>query len=231
MYMKSDFSFEISIVYDDLCAQPGFLMGFGFSALIYNNLSKTHLLFDTGSKGDILIHNIKKFNVEVSDIKKVIISHNHYDHAGGLKEIYQINRDIEIYVPLQDMKSFIENYPKAQVQGISDVFEVDRNVFSSGQFGSMSLKEQALFLKIDKENLIIISGCAHPGLEEFILKSQTLSNKIKAVIGGFHGFRKLSFLEGIEFVGACHCTQKIREIRNRFSEQFYEICVGNNYLF
>ncbi|GAH23087.1 unnamed protein product, partial [marine sediment metagenome] len=58
--MKSDFSnnFEIKIVYDDICAQPGFLMGFGFSALIFNNLSKTHLLFDTGGKGDILIHNI-----------------------------------------------------------------------------------------------------------------------------------------------------------------------------
>ena len=28
------------------------LAGFGFSALIYNNISKTHLLFDAGSKGD-----------------------------------------------------------------------------------------------------------------------------------------------------------------------------------
>ena len=36
--MKSEFSFEIKIVYDDLwAAQPNFLRGFGFSALIYNN--------------------------------------------------------------------------------------------------------------------------------------------------------------------------------------------------
>ncbi|GAH18708.1 unnamed protein product, partial [marine sediment metagenome] len=93
--------FEIKIVYDDICAQPGFLTGFGFSALIYNNLSKTHLLFDTGSKGDILVHNINKFNIKVSEIKKVIISHNHYDHAGGLKEIYQINHDIK--APLKSL--------------------------------------------------------------------------------------------------------------------------------
>ncbi|GAI79709.1 unnamed protein product, partial [marine sediment metagenome] len=131
--MKSDFSFEIKIVYDDICTkpQPGFLTDFGFSALIYNNLSKTHLLFDTGSKGDILIHNINKFNVTVSEIKKVIISHNHYDHAGGLKEIYRINRDIEIYVPLHDKESFIRAYPEAQVQGISEMVEVDNNIFSS----------------------------------------------------------------------------------------------------
>lgn len=229
--MNSDFSFEISIVYDDLCAQSGFLTGFGFSALIYNNLSKTYLLFDTGSKGNILIHNLNKFNINISDIKKVIISHNHYDHAGGLKEFYKINHDIEIYVPFQDTKSFIGAYPEAQVKGISDMFEIDKNIFSSGQFGAKSLIEQAIFLKTRENSLIIVSGCAHPGLEVFILKSQTLSNKIKAVLGGFHGFRELSFLEGIEFIGACHCTQKMREIRNKFSRQYNVICVGNSYLF
>ena len=229
--MKSDFSFEIKIVYDDICAQPGFLTGFGFSALIYNNLSKTHLLFDTGSKGDILVHNINKFNVKVSEIKKVIISHNHHDHAGGLKELYQLNHDIEIYVPLRDIKSFIKAYPEAQVQGISEMIEVDKNIYSSGQFGGRFLTEQSLFLKTEKNDLIIISGCAHPGLETFILKGRTISKKIKAVIGGFHGFRDFSFLEGIEFVGACHCTQRIREIKQRFSEQFNDICVGNSYLF
>jgi len=229
--MKSDFSFEIKIVYDDICAaQPGFLTGFGFSTLIYNNISKTHLLFDTGSKGDILVHNINKFNVKVSEINKVIISHNHFDHTGGLKEIYQINQDIEIYMPLHDIKSFISAYPEAQVQGISEMIEVDKNIFSSGQFGGR-LAEQSLFLKTKKNDLIIISGCAHPGLETFILKCQTISNKIKAVIGGFHGFWNFSFLEGVEFVGACHCTQKIREIKQRFSEQFNDICVGNSYLF
>ena len=228
--MKSDFSFEIKIIYDNICVQPGFLPGFGFSALIYNNLSKTHLLFDTGSKGDILIHNINKFNVDVSEIKKVIISHNHFDHAGGLKEIYQLNHDIEIYVPLRDMKSFIKAYPEAQVQGISEMIEVDKNIFSSGQFGDRFLKEQSLFLKTEMGSLILLVGCSHPGLEQFILKGQTISN-IRAVIGGFHGFRKLSFLEGIEFVGACHCTQQIREIKQKFPEQFKKICVGNNYSF
>jgi len=228
--MKSDSSFEIKIVFDDICVKPGFLTGFGFSALIYNNLSKTHLLFDTGGKGDILVHNINKFNVQVSEIKKVIISHNHYDHAGGLKEIYQLNHDIEIFVPLQDIKSFTRAYPEAQVQGISEMIEIDKNIFSSGQFGGKFLTEQSLFLKTEMDSLIILVGCSHPGLEQFILKGKTISN-IKAVIGGFHGFQKFSFLEGIEFVGACHCTQRIREIKQKFPEQFKKICVGNSYLF
>jgi 7,8-dihydropterin-6-yl-methyl-4-(beta-D-ribofuranosyl)aminobenzene 5'-phosphate synthase len=107
---------------------------------------------------------------------------------------------------------------------------VDKNIFSSGQFGGR-LTVQSLFLKTEKNDLIIISGCAHPGLEAFILKGQTISNKIKSVVGGFHGFRNFSFLEGVEFIGACHCTQRIREIKQRFSEQFNDICVGNSYLF
>jgi 7,8-dihydropterin-6-yl-methyl-4-(beta-D-ribofuranosyl)aminobenzene 5'-phosphate synthase len=229
--MNSDFSFEIRIVYDDICAQPGFLKGFGFSALIYNNLSKRYLLFDTGSKGNVLIHNINKFNVNVSEIRKIIISHSHYDHAGGLKEIYNLNRDIEIYVPYKDMKSFMGAYPEAYIQGTSELCKIDENIYSSGQFGISSLKEQALFLKTENMDIIILSGCAHPGLETFILKSKTLSKKIKAVIGGFHGFKDLMFLEGIDFIGACHCTQRIKEIRLRFPEQFNQICVGDNFLF
>ena len=49
-------------------------------------------------------------------------------------------------------------------------------------------KEQALFLKTKENELIVIVGCSHPGLEKFILKAQELSS-IKAIIGGFHGFR------------------------------------------
>jgi len=78
-------SFEINIVFDDKCPKPGFLSGFGFSALIYNYFTNNFSLFDTGGNGNILIHNIKEFNIDISTIKNVIISHSHHDHAGGLE--------------------------------------------------------------------------------------------------------------------------------------------------
>ena len=36
--MNSNLSFHLSIVFDNKCVEEGFLPGFGFSALIYNNL-------------------------------------------------------------------------------------------------------------------------------------------------------------------------------------------------
>jgi 7,8-dihydropterin-6-yl-methyl-4-(beta-D-ribofuranosyl)aminobenzene 5'-phosphate synthase len=47
--------------------------------------SKPHLtLFDTGPDSISLVRNIQSLKVPVSDIERVIISHWHADHSGGL---------------------------------------------------------------------------------------------------------------------------------------------------
>ena len=108
-------SFEIYIVYDDKCPKSGFLTGFGFSVLIYNYFTENYSLFDTGGNGNILINNIKQFNINISTIKSVIISHNHHDHAGGLTELLQINPSINIYVQIDEIKSFFKRFPKNNI--------------------------------------------------------------------------------------------------------------------
>ena len=70
--MDSNLSFEIKIVYDNICHEKGFLTGFGFSALIYNHFTQNYALFDTGAKSDVLFNNINMFNVNISDIERVI---------------------------------------------------------------------------------------------------------------------------------------------------------------
>ena len=46
---------------------------------------KPHLtLFDTGPDSSSLVRNLRSLNVPVSDIERVIISHWHADHSGGL---------------------------------------------------------------------------------------------------------------------------------------------------
>ncbi len=227
--MKPYSSFEISIVFDDKCPKPGFLTGFGFSALIFNYFTEVYSLFDTGGKSNVLIHNIKKCNVDISSIKNIIISHNHHDHAGGLEGILQINPDINIYVPINNLKSFSRTFPDSKVHGISEMLEFEKNFIISGQIKDF-IPEQSVFLKTKDNELIILVGCAHPGLEKFITKAQSVS-KIKAIIGGFHGFRKLSYLENIELIGACHCSRNVNLIKKTFPEQFKRICLGDNYSF
>lgn len=53
----------------------------GFSA--YVETQQGNLLFDTG-KGKTVVHNAALFQKDLSAIKKVILSHGHGDHAGGL---------------------------------------------------------------------------------------------------------------------------------------------------
>lgn len=42
------------------------------------------ILFDTGAKGDILLHNMKHLNIDPNSITQLILSHGHYDHTAGL---------------------------------------------------------------------------------------------------------------------------------------------------
>jgi 7,8-dihydropterin-6-yl-methyl-4-(beta-D-ribofuranosyl)aminobenzene 5'-phosphate synthase len=54
----------------------------GFAALI-EPAGTAPLLFDTG-QGLTLLHNARRMNKDLSQAADVVISHGHYDHAGGL---------------------------------------------------------------------------------------------------------------------------------------------------
>ncbi len=47
---------------------------------------ENQILLDVGAKGDILLHNMRILGIEPNDIDKMILSHGHYDHTGGLPE-------------------------------------------------------------------------------------------------------------------------------------------------
>jgi len=222
-------TFEVKIVFEDKVGEAGFISGQGFSTLIYNYFSDSFLLFDTGSDGESLIHNIEKCGVEISAIKKVIISHNHAEHSGGLEELYNRKHDIEIYVPTEILITYNRKYSKSKVIGVSELTEIDTNIYSTGQLGTY-LKEQALFLKTYEDEIIIIVGCAHPGLDEIITMAKSIG-PIKAIIGGLHNLRNFISLQNIEFIGPCHCTQNLDLIKQRFPEQYNDINVGKTISF
>jgi 7,8-dihydropterin-6-yl-methyl-4-(beta-D-ribofuranosyl)aminobenzene 5'-phosphate synthase len=54
----------------------------GFAALIETDQGAP-VLFDTG-QGATLLHNARRMNKNLAVVQKVLISHGHYDHAGGL---------------------------------------------------------------------------------------------------------------------------------------------------
>ena len=61
----------------------------GFSALIdiyLNNISH-RVLFDTGASGDVVLFNVDRLGVDLSNVETIVLSHGHFDHAGGLMSI------------------------------------------------------------------------------------------------------------------------------------------------
>ena len=64
----------------------GLMAEHGFSALVRvrRGSTTTTLLFDTGLSPDAMITNADRLQVDLSAIQAVVLSHGHFDHAGGL---------------------------------------------------------------------------------------------------------------------------------------------------
>jgi 7,8-dihydropterin-6-yl-methyl-4-(beta-D-ribofuranosyl)aminobenzene 5'-phosphate synthase len=64
----------------------GLMAEHGFSALVSvrRGSSPTTLLFDTGLSPDAMMTNASRLGVDFSAVQAVVLSHGHFDHAGGL---------------------------------------------------------------------------------------------------------------------------------------------------
>jgi 7,8-dihydropterin-6-yl-methyl-4-(beta-D-ribofuranosyl)aminobenzene 5'-phosphate synthase len=54
----------------------------GFAAIV--EVDGQRILFDTGARPDTVLKNARELNVDLSNVKDVILSHNHSDHTNGL---------------------------------------------------------------------------------------------------------------------------------------------------
>jgi 7,8-dihydropterin-6-yl-methyl-4-(beta-D-ribofuranosyl)aminobenzene 5'-phosphate synthase len=196
---------KLRILYDNE-VKEGFKSGWGFSSLVGEEI-----LFDVGADFDTLLFNMRRASVNLDRIDKVVLSHEHGDHVGGIRVLTMLG-DVQLFTP----KSFSERYkrvltsfPNVTLTEIDEVKEISENIFTTGELGRFT-KEQSLIVKTDK-GLTVITGCSHPGLEN-ILKVASRFGDIYGVVGGFHGFRKLEALKGMELIVPCHCTVRKKEI-------------------
>ena len=195
---------KITVLYDNN-ANPGFESGWGFSCLVE---SSQRILFDTGDNGQKLIYNFEKASIDPKSVNKVVLSHNHWDHVDGLEVFREFNPEAEVLHP----------------NAFSKPTEISPGIYSTGALGVFP-KEQSLVVKTEKGN-IVITGCAHPGLERILQTAGSLG-RIYGVLGGFHGFSKFAELEGIQLIAPCHCTEHTEQIVQMYPTQFEQIRAGS----
>jgi 7,8-dihydropterin-6-yl-methyl-4-(beta-D-ribofuranosyl)aminobenzene 5'-phosphate synthase len=75
-------------------AEPGYLAEWGLSMLVEADGVK--VLFDTGM-GMAAVHNAGLFDIDLATIDKIVLSHGHHDHTGGLREVLtRMKKEVEV---------------------------------------------------------------------------------------------------------------------------------------
>jgi 7,8-dihydropterin-6-yl-methyl-4-(beta-D-ribofuranosyl)aminobenzene 5'-phosphate synthase len=206
---------QIKILFDKEKINDTFESGWGVSYLIGD------VLFDTGEKPEYLLHNMKAFGVKPEALKKVVISHNHWDHRAGLWGLLEMNKNLEIYGCsdfYDEFKDKLKNYNFIKVEASKEIAE---NIYTTGPFKAFhkgtAVLEQTLVVK-HKEEISIICACGHMGLINLINKAKELfvGKKIKLLLGGFHfietDMRMAQYIVnetkklGVECIAPAHCT-------------------------
>jgi 7,8-dihydropterin-6-yl-methyl-4-(beta-D-ribofuranosyl)aminobenzene 5'-phosphate synthase len=206
---------RLTILYDNNPHDDRLKPSWGFSCLI--ELEEKTILFDTGRDGEILLSNMRLLNKDPKTIDMIVLSHIHGDHTGGLWSLLREKSTLKVYIPESFPQEFEQRAKKfgAEVLRIDTSLEIDRGIYSTGEMGH-GIKEQSLIIHTSK-GMILITGCAHPGIIEIIKQAKTIVRKdITMVIGGWHlssaGEREIkgiieAFLRmGIQKVAPCHCT-------------------------
>lgn len=86
---------RVTVLSENSVIKSGSLLGeHGFAALLEAGGEK--ILFDTG-RGRTLVHNARVLGVDLGSVDKVVLSHGHSDHTGGLLDLFQDMKPRQVY--------------------------------------------------------------------------------------------------------------------------------------
>lgn len=83
----------ITTLSENSVSRLGFLAEWGLAMLL--ELREFKILFDTGY-GISILHNASFLGKDLSKMDKIVLSHGHSDHTGGLKGVLERRKEIEI---------------------------------------------------------------------------------------------------------------------------------------
>jgi 7,8-dihydropterin-6-yl-methyl-4-(beta-D-ribofuranosyl)aminobenzene 5'-phosphate synthase len=227
----------ITVIYDNKPFNPDLQTAWGFSALVEYRGNIT--LFDTGGESPTLLANMQNLGIDPLLIERVILSHNHGDHIGGLNGLLALDITPLVYL----LPSFPENVKqhisqKTEVLEISPGQPLAAGVFTTGEM-SAGIPEQALIIHSPR-GLVVITGCAHPGVVQIIEHAKSMfAEQVYLVMGGFHlGEKKADEIDniladfrrlGVVKVAPSHCTgdQAITMFEQEYVQDFIHSGVGN----
>jgi 7,8-dihydropterin-6-yl-methyl-4-(beta-D-ribofuranosyl)aminobenzene 5'-phosphate synthase len=240
-----------TVLYNNTAATPSIIADHGFSCLIESG--DHSCLFDAGQDPGKFMTNVKTLGVDCSHIEQVFISHMHGDHMGGLFDVLAQCNKPALYLPFSypqihgepksdradsDFNAMLEQFTPL----VSEIIRAKEPVALGNGFHSTGMiedqtYEQALIVPTSK-GLVIITGCAHPGILEIVRRAKELMKQdVFLVMGGFHlvstdAARVKTIAEELrkltKYVGPCHCTgEKAQAVfKDVFKEDYIDMKAG-----
>jgi 7,8-dihydropterin-6-yl-methyl-4-(beta-D-ribofuranosyl)aminobenzene 5'-phosphate synthase len=233
-------AYELKILADNYKIDKTLRICWGFSCLINDDI-----LFDTGESNEILTFNMHKMGVQVEEIKKLVISHDHFDHTGGLGAVLNKNSNVQVYL-LSDFSNELKKgifSLGAKIIENDKFIEIGEGIYTTGkiegEYAGSYMPEQSMVVRGEK-GLIVITGCSHPLITDIVetVKKEFPKDRIFMVLGGFHLLdrdkREVDFIAdklknlGVEKVGPTHCTgeEAIQIFHEKFGDDLIRIGVG-----
>lgn len=228
---------KLTILYDNTSLREDTQADWGFSCAI--ELPGTRVLFDTGADPQILLANMRALGFGPGDFDFVVISHDHWDHTGGLDAVLEANTNAVVVVPSgvsDELRNMVLSHGVA-LKDVTVATQVAPGFFSTGVVDG-GIVEQAAAVRVEN-GMVVLTGCAHPGVARMVAAARTtLSDSVELLLGGFHlksvdepgvaavigDLRDLA----VARVAPCHCTgaEAIELFAKAWGENFTRIGVG-----
>jgi 7,8-dihydropterin-6-yl-methyl-4-(beta-D-ribofuranosyl)aminobenzene 5'-phosphate synthase len=199
---------RIVTLIENLVYKKGLVAEHGLSLYIECDFGK--ILFDTGQSSAFL-QNAQQLNVNIEEIDFVIISHGHYDHAGGLEFFLKKNKKAIVYIKEDAFLRKFDSHGKfigikcspslisGRIKYVTGIIELYPGVFimpdipiinkNDTRFGNSKDEfiDELYLAIIHNGELSIVSGCSHRGITNILNAATAKFNlPVNLVLGGFH---------------------------------------------
>lgn len=207
---------RLQVLYDNFFARTNFYYGWGFSLLAGN------VLIDTGHNFEELFHNMNTAGIDPRQIHHIIITHDHWDHNGGLHGFLSVNNAVTVHITTgfsPELKQMILNSRAELVEhsGPARTGKLWTTGPIEGTHRDETIFEQSVVLETH-DGLAVLTGCAHPGIGKIVttVRNQHPGKTITAIVGGLHLHQKKEGVitkrfeqlkaEGVRHIAALHCS-------------------------